>query len=174
MSRPIVHKSDSGLVRLALSDADAVREAFLGIAASLRKAGDNDAPTIVIQEMVQGAAELILGARHDASFGAQILLGFGGVMVEVLHDVQIASAPVSPDHVHAMLRRLKLWPILDGVRGRPRLDIDAVVDAATRLSWLAHDLGPRLRDLEINPLIVRIAGAGAIAVDGRGTIEQDH
>ena len=70
----------------------------------------------------------------------------------------------------AMLRSLKLWPILDGVRGRPKLDVEAVADTLVRLSWLAHDLGPRLQDLEINPLIVLVAGRGAVAVDGRGTL----
>ena len=166
-----MHKSDAGLVHLGMSGADAVRNAFESIVAALKAAGDTDGPGIVIQEMVRGEAELIVGARYDETFGAQILVGFGGVMVEVLHDVQTARAPVSAERVAEMLCRLILWPILDGVRGRPRLDVAAVVETVTRLAWLAHDLGPRLRDLEINPLIVRIAGQGAIAVDGRGTIE---
>jgi acetyl-CoA synthetase (ADP-forming) len=69
-----------------------------------------------------------------------------------------------------LLRKLKLWPILDGVRGRPKLDVDAVVDTLVRLSWLAYVFGPRLQDIEINPLIVRVAGQGAVAVDGRGSL----
>jgi acetyl-CoA synthetase (ADP-forming) len=69
-----------------------------------------------------------------------------------------------------LLRKLKLWPILDGVRGRPKLDVDAVADTLVRLSWLAYVLGPRLQDIEINPLIVRVAGQGAVAVDGRGSL----
>ena len=167
-SRQIVHKSDAGLVRLALPDADAVRRAFTDIAGVLSKA---DEPTrVLVQEMVRGDAEVILGARYDAAFGAQVLVGAGGVFVEVLKDVQIASAPLSTTDALGMLQRLQYWPILNGVRGRPRLDIEAVVDALVRLSWLAHDLGARLQDLEINPLIVRKAGQGAVAVDGRGTL----
>jgi acetyl-CoA synthetase (ADP-forming) len=69
-----------------------------------------------------------------------------------------------------MLRRLTMWPVLGGTRGRPALDVAAVVDVIVRMSYLAADLGPRLVDLEVNPLIVRAAGGGAVAVDGRGTI----
>ena len=172
VSRQVVHKSDRGLVHLALGDAGAVRAAFDAIAAALAAAGGTDGPEVVVQEMVAGDAELIVGARRDPTFGAQVLVGFGGVMVEILRDVQIATAPVTVEAARAMLRRLTLWPMLDGVRGRPGLDVDAVVETMTRLSWLAHDLGPRLVDLEINPLIVRAKGCGAVAVDGRGTIAE--
>lgn len=171
VSRDVVHKSDLGLVHLALPDAQAVRDAFAEIVAALGKTGDREAPSVLVQEMVRGDAELIVGARYDEAFGAQVMVGFGGIMVEVLRDVQIASAPVGADRALALLRRLTLWPLLDGARGRPKLDVDAVADTLVRFSWLAHDLGPRLRDLEINPLIVRGAGQGAVAVDGRGTLE---
>jgi acyl-CoA synthetase (NDP forming) len=174
VSRHVVHKSDLGLVRLSLADVDAVARAFDDIASALAAAGDADGPHVVVQEMVRGEAELILGARYDETFGAQVLVGFGGIMVEVLRDIQVASAPLGPEQAHAMLRRLALWPVLAGVRGRLPLDVDAVADALARLSWLAHDLGSRLRDLEINPLIVRVAGKGAVAVDGRGTIGDDR
>jgi acetyl-CoA synthetase (ADP-forming) len=147
-----------------------VRDAFAGIAAALARAGDPDASSVVIAEMVRGEAEVIVGARYDANFGAQVMVGFGGVMVEILRDVQLATAPVSREQALAMLRRLKLWPLLDGARGRSRLDVEAIVEAVTRVSWLAHDLGDRLRDFEINPLIVRAAGKGAVAVDARGNI----
>lgn len=170
VSRALSHKSDFGLVELRLTDAPAVRKAFDDIAARLAAAGETGGRTILVQEMVQGEAELIVGARYDSAFGAQVVIGFGGIMVEVLHDVQVASVPIGADRARAMLKRLALWPILNGVRGRPPLDIDAIVDTAVRLSWLAHDLGPRLVEIEINPLIVRGAGHGAVAVDGRGTI----
>jgi acetyl-CoA synthetase (ADP-forming) len=170
VSEKVVHKSDLGLVRLGLADAPAVREAFAGITAALARAGDPDGSSVVIAEMVRGEAEVIIGARYDANFGAQVMVGFGGVMVEILRDVQLATAPVSREQALAMLRRLKLWPLLDGARGRPRLDVEAIVDAVTRVSWLAHDLGERLCDFEINPLIVRAAGKGAVAVDARGNI----
>jgi acetyl-CoA synthetase (ADP-forming) len=90
--------------------------------------------------------------------------------VEILKDVVVAPAPLSPDRARAMLAALRVAPLLAGARGRPPLDVDAIVDALVRLSWLAADLGPRLTDLEVNPLIVRRAGGGAVAVDGRGTL----
>lgn len=170
VSRTIVHKSDLGLVHLGLSDADAVTRAFNEITKVVAAAGATGAAAIAIQEMVRGEAELIVGARYDEAFGPQVMVGFGGVMVEVLRDVRLASAPLARDRALSLLRKLKLWPILDGVRGRPKLDVDAVADTLVRLSWLAYDLGPRLQDIEINPLIVRVAGQGAVAVDGRGSL----
>lgn len=170
VSRNIVHKSDLGLVRLGLDSADDVARAFREIAAALAGAGDTGEPAVAVQEMIRGETELIIGARYDEGFGPQVMVGFGGVMVELLRDVQLASAPLTNDQALALLRKLKLWPILDGIRGRPKLDVEAVADTIVRLSWLAHDLGPRLQDMEINPLIVRTIGQGAVAVDGRGTL----
>jgi len=170
VSALVVHKSDLGLVRLGLADADAVTRAFADIAAALLAAGETGAPTVSIQEMVRGEAELVVGARYDQAFGAQVMVGFGGVMVEVLRDVQLAGAPLDRDRALAMLRKLKLWPLLDGARGRQKLDVNAVADTLVRLSWLADDLGPRLQDIEINPLIVRVAGSGVVVADGRGTL----
>ena len=150
--------------------AEAVARAFDEIVKALAAAGETGEPSITIQEMVQGEAELIVGARCDEAFGPQVMVGFGGVMVELLRDIRLASAPLDRDRALGLLRKLRLWPILDGLRGRPKLDVEAAADALVRLSWLAHDLGPRLQDIEINPLIVRVAGRGAIAVDGRATL----
>jgi acetyl-CoA synthetase (ADP-forming) len=69
-----------------------------------------------------------------------------------------------------MLRSLKMWPLLDGYRGRPKLDVEAAIDAVVRVSWLAADLGPRLRELDVNPLILRPVGGGAVVVDAAATI----
>jgi len=168
VTRAIAHKSDAGLVRLGLADDAAIRAAFAAIAANMPE----PSPLIAVQEMVQGEAEIIVGVRHDPAFGPQLLVGFGGILVEVLRDVQSECAPVSPELALAMLRRLKIWPLLAGTRGRPALDTPAVAAIISRLSWLAADLGDRLEDLEINPVIVRQAGRGAVAVDGSGTIRE--
>ncbi len=168
VSRAIAHKSDAGLVRLGLADETEIRVAFAAIAANLQE----PSPLITVQEMVKGEAEIIVGVRYDTAFGPQVLVGFGGILVEVLQDVQSECAPVSPELALAMLRRLKIWPLLAGTRGRPALDTQAVAEIISRLSWLAADLGDRLEDLEINPVIVRQAGCGAVAVDGNGTIRE--
>jgi acetyl-CoA synthetase (ADP-forming) len=89
--------------------------------------------------------------------------------VEILNDVAIATAPVSAQRVHQLLATLRTSPLFRGARGRPPLDVDAISGMVQRVSWLASDLGPRLIDLEVNPLIVRAEGAGAVAVDARAS-----
>jgi acetyl-CoA synthetase (ADP-forming) len=123
-----------------------------------------------VQATVRGEAEVIVGARRDPHFGALVLVGLGGIAVEILKDVALAPAPVSPVRARAMIDSLASAPLFRGARGRPPLDIDAIVDAMVRISWLAADLGGRLVDLEVNPLIVARAGAGAVAVDARASV----
>jgi len=171
VSRRIVHKSDVGAVRLGLAGADAVRAAARTMLDALRAAGlDAGLEGFSVQPMVQGEAEVIVGARRDPHFGAVVMVGLGGIAVEILKDVALARAPVSAERARAMLATLRAAPLLTGVRGRPPLDVAAVADAVVRVSWLAADLGPRLGDLEVNPLIVRQQGKGAVAVDGRATL----
>ncbi|MCW3473298.1 acetate--CoA ligase family protein [Limobrevibacterium gyesilva] len=170
VSRAVVHKSDLGLVRLGLADASALRAAFDEVRLLLEQVAPGAGEGALVQEMARGEAELILGTTCDPDFGPMIMVGFGGVLVEVLKDVQFAPAPLSAEDAEAMLRRLALWPVLAGVRGRPAADVAAAVDALVRLSWLAHDLGERLVELDINPLFLRAAGQGAVAVDGRATL----
>ena len=170
VSRAVAHKSDLGLVKLNLGDASAVRDAFAAIAAALDAAAPGSMEGVLVQEMARGEAELILGARHDPDFGAMVLVGAGGVLVEVLRDVQLAPAPLRTEDARAMLERLAIAPVLRGVRGRPALDVDAVAAALVRLSWLAADLGPRLAEMDLNPILVRAAGQGVIAVDARATL----
>ena len=126
-----------------------------------------------MQEMARGEAELILGARHDPDFGPMALVGAGGVLVEVFADVQLAPAPLRLADARAMLMRLAMAKVFGGVRGRPALDIEAAADALVRLSWLAADLGPRLVEMDLNPILVRAAGQGVIAVDARARLEHD-
>jgi acetyl-CoA synthetase (ADP-forming) len=169
VSRAVVHKSDAGLVRLDLRDAAALRAAFAEVAARLRP----DAEGCVVQEMARGEAELFLGATHDAQFGPMVLAGAGGVLVEVLQDLRMAPAPVSAAQARAMIEALRIAPVLAGLRGRPA-DVAAAAEALARLSWLAVDFGPRLVTLDINPLILRAAGQGAIAVDARATLAKEE
>ena len=169
VSRATAHKTEAGLVRIALADVAAVRTAATSVLAALRRAPDGG-QGLVVQEMLRGEAELILGARHDPQYGPLVLAGFGGIFAEVLKDVALEPAPVSRATAEAMLRRLAMAPVLQGARGRPMADIAAASDALVRLSWLAADLGPRLIEMDINPLIVRAAGQGAAAADARATL----
>jgi acyl-CoA synthetase (NDP forming) len=165
ISPAIVHKSDAGAVRLDLRSAADVAGAAGEMADRLVVEG------FLVQPMIAGEAEVIVGARRDPHFGPVVLVGLGGIAVEILNDVALAPAPVGAERARALLDALRAAPLLHGARGRPPLDIAAVADAVVRVSWLAADLGPRLVDLEINPLIVHPAGGGAVAVDARGTLD---
>lgn len=170
VSRAVVHKSDLGLVRLGVPDEAALRIAFAEVTQALDMAAPGHAEGCAVQEMARGETELFLGATHDAQFGPMVVVGAGGILVELLQDVRMAPAPLSLDDAMALLRALKTAPVLRGLRGRPALDVEAAADALVRLSWLAADLGPRLVTLDVNPLILRAAGQGAIAVDARATL----
>jgi len=172
IARDLLHKSDIGAVKLNLADEAALRAAWAEIAASVARRHPGSFEGCLVQEMVRGGAELIVGIRRDPQFGPIVLVGSGGMLVELLRDIEIAPAPVSRRQAVALLRRLRVAPIIDGVRGQPPLDLDAAADAIERMSWLAADLGPRLIDAEINPLTLRGHGAGAIAVDLRATISE--
>lgn len=171
VSRDIVHKSDVGAVRLGLRDSAEViacaNEMFERVGVQMPNARIDG---LSVQEMARGEIEVIVGARRDPHFGAIVIVGLGGVAVEILDDVAVMTAPVSARDVVRMIAMLKAAPLFAGARGRALVDIDAIADAVVRLSWLAHDLGARLVDLEVNPLIVRRRGEGAIAVDARATL----
>lgn len=144
------HKSEAGAVRLGLPSLDG-------------QAAMPGATGYLAEEMVTGVvAELLLGARRDPVYGATLTLGFGGIMAELLADTVTLVCPVTGEEIAAALRRLRLWPLLDGYRGRARGDVAAVVQAALAVqAMLAGDA--RLEEVEINPLMVR--ETGAIAAD---------
>jgi acyl-CoA synthetase (NDP forming) len=171
VSRRIAHKSDAGAVKLDLVSATDVAGAAREMLDRLQAAGlEAGLEGLSVQPMVRGEAEVIVGARRDPHFGTIVLVGLGGIAVELLNDVALAPAPVSPARARALIASLRGAPLLGGARGRAPADIEAVADAVVRVSWLAADLGPRLVELEVNPLIVRRVGEGAIAVDGRATL----
>ena len=146
----------------------AVTVAWHDIAASIAAHDLADAFTgCLVQEQVMPGPELLLSIRHDAQFGPLAMVGAGGTLVELLHDVASAPAPLSHEAALRMVRGLRVARMLDAWRGHPARDIAAIVDALVRLSWLAVDLGACLVDLEINPLIAGSVGAGVRAVDLR-------
>jgi acyl-CoA synthetase (NDP forming) len=164
----VTHKTELQAVKLGLTDSAAMSVAWLDIAASVAAHGLTDAFLgCVVQEQVAPGLELIMSIRNDAQFGPMVMIGAGGTLVELLQDVVSSPAPLSHDAASRMVRGLRIARLLDGWRGNPPSDVEAVIDALVRLSWLAVDLGARLIDLEINPMIVGNVGAAVRAVDVR-------
>jgi succinyl-CoA synthetase beta subunit len=165
-SAQITHKSDVGGVALKLSDTAAVSDAYNKIMSEVRRrAPDAKIEGIVVQRMSGQGVEMILGIKRDPLFGPVVLCGFGGILVELLKDVSIGIPPLSRKQAHDMLKRLRGFPILGGVRGQAATDIDALCDAIAGLSRLAWSFGDQLAGLDINPLIVLPKGGGVVAVD---------
>jgi acetate---CoA ligase (ADP-forming) len=165
-SADIPHKTEAGGVRIGVADAAAVRAAF----AEIVRNGCAYAPAaaidgVLVQEMVSGGTELILGVQNDPLFGPAVMVGLGGVFAEVMKDVSFRLAPITASEAEAMLRELRGFPLLDGARGRPKADVAAVTDTLLRLSALAVDLRHDLAELDINPLTVLAAGRGVRALD---------
>lgn len=168
VSKDIVHKSDVGGVALDLDSAEAVSAAVTQMAKAVAsKLPDAVIDGFLVQEMRSGKIELLIGGRNDPQFGPIVVVGAGGVLVELLKDVAVARAPVSLGEARAMIESLQVAKLMNGYRGAPALDIDAAADVLMRVSWLLADLGPRFHELDINPLLVGEAGKGCIAVDGR-------
>ncbi len=162
----LAHKSDVGGVLLDLKDAAAVRAGFVQIIAALpARTPQAEIAGVLVQEMVPPGIEMLLGLVHDAALGPAIAVGFGGVFVELLADVAYRLPPIDAIEAQAMLRELKAYRLLGGLRGRPAADEAALVALVVRLSWLAADLGHVIAELDINPLIVQVAGKGACVAD---------
>ncbi|WP_151637784.1 acetate--CoA ligase family protein [Noviherbaspirillum aerium] len=168
LSNTITHKSDVGGVAVNLA-AERVGARLTAMAAEV-KANTGIAPDrFLIQEMVTGGIELILGFHRDP-LGSAILLGMGGVTAELFKDTTMRLLPqtggLSRTEALELARELKTWPLLDGFRGRPKTDIDALVSAIVAFSEMAAHMGERLIEAEINPLFVLPQGQGVRAADG--------
>jgi acetyltransferase len=165
-SAQITHKSDVGGVALRLSSAAEVRDAYTRIQAEVRKCAPSAMiDGVVVQRMAGEGVEMILGVKRDPLFGPVVLCGFGGILVEVLKDVAIGIPPLTGDQAHDMLKRLRGFTILGGVRGKPPADVAVLCNAIVGVSQLAVALGDQLLGLDINPMIVLPKGRGAVAVD---------
>ncbi|WP_168788214.1 acetate--CoA ligase family protein [Paraburkholderia aromaticivorans] len=163
-SPDIPHKTEVSGIRLNLKDTQAVRDAARDVLASAAKHKPQArVDGVSVQEMAPPGVELVLGIQRDAQFGTLVVVGLGGVLVELLGDVSIALAPVTPDKAAAMLSSLKGYRLLTGYRGQPRLDIDSAIDAICRFSEFAADMGDALAEADVNPVIV--GQDGVVAAD---------
>ena len=186
VSPDIAHKTEIGGVALGVADEAAVGAAFDTIMQNAaHKAPQAQIDGVLISPMVGEGLELIVGARCDPVMGPAIMVGLGGIYVEVMRDVVLARAPVSVSRAHDMLGRLKGAALLDGVRGQPAVDRAAAAEAIARLSQFAALNDGRFESIEINPLLVRAKehekGQGAVALDalitpvpGAGEVTDDR
>ena len=169
--RELVHKSDIGAVKLGLNDANDVRRAWSEIVDGVaRHQPSARLEGCVVQRQADEGVELMLGARWDPCFGPVVVIGSGGIFVELMDDVGIALAPVTDGHARRLLSELRISPLLRGARGTASLDVDAAIAAIVGLSRLAAVLGPRLVELDINPLLVQ--RRGVLALDARATLRE--
>ncbi|BBH46550.1 acetate--CoA ligase family protein [Pseudomonas sp. KU43P] len=165
-SSDIPHKTEAGGVLIGVQgDAEVAasyQQIIANAAAHNAKAGVDG---VLVQEMVSDGIEMILGINNDPLFGPAVMVGFGGIFAEVWKDVSFRLAPITRSQAHSMVRELRAFAILDGARGRPKADLEALVDTLMRLSALAIDLKDSVQELDINPLFVMSAGKGVKAGD---------
>ena len=166
-SPDILHKSDVGGIIVGVENAEQARGAFDTL---IKRAQDHKPDAVIwgcqIQEMVSGAREIIIGMNRDPQFGPLVMFGLGGIYVEVLKDVTFRVAPMSRLQAKEMVEAIRAYKLLTGIRGQPPSDLDAVVDTILRVSQLVTDF-EEIAELDINPLLVREQGKGAVAVDMR-------
>lgn len=167
VSPDILHKTDVGGVLLSVQNEAAVREGFLEL--RKRSSAANAAATfrgVQIQQMVRSGQEVIVGVKRDPTFGPLVMFGMGGIYAEALADVSFRLAPLSRVDAEEMLSEVRSARLLNGLRGAPAADREALIDTLLRVSWLAHSC-PAISELDINPLIVQPAGQGVCALDVR-------
>src|SRR5262249_20840657 len=158
------HKSESGAVKLGITDERGVRDACLAILDSVKRhRPDARVRGLLVQQMIGAGRELVVAATRDPQFGPVVSCGLGGVFVEVLRDVQRRIPPFDADEAREMIATLGGAATLGTFRGAAAVDVDAAVDVILRVGQLALDLEDLIAEVEINPLIV--TPSGAIAVD---------
>lgn len=165
-SPDVLHKSDIGGVQLHLADADAVRAAFGAIVQqAARHAPKARVQGVLVAPMVKGGVECILGVQNDPVFGPVVLFGLGGVLVEAMRDLSLRVAPIDAGEARAMVDEIRARRVLDGMRGAPPADVQALAEAIAALSRFAAAQAGVLQSLDINPFVVLPQGQGALALD---------
>ncbi len=168
ISPHVLHKSEMGAVELDVTSPEEVKRVADRLLAQHPKI-----TFLEVQKMIPHGIEVILGITRDPQFGPLVMLGSGGILVELLHDVAFSLTPLDKTRAQRLLKKTSVWKLLQGVRGKPPSDVEALVDILIRLSWLATDW-PTLAEMDINPLIVLDTGHGAVAVDARARTIPAH
>jgi acyl-CoA synthetase (NDP forming) len=165
VSPDVTHKSDAGGVRLGLDSADAVRAAYDGIVESVKRhEPEARVDGVSVQRMAEPGIEVIVGVSADPQFGPVLMFGLGGVLVEVLKDVAFRIVPLERRDARQMLREIKGFPVLEGVRGRDPADLAALEELLLKVSAFA-EAHPEVAELDLNPVFAY--KDGAVAVDAR-------
>jgi len=157
-SAEVVHKSDEGGVALGISDLAELKSAFKAMSGRFAKGA-----SYIVQEQRPAGREIIIGATESPGLGSLVMFGLGGIFVEVMKDVAFAVAPLSRPEARELMRAIKGFPLLEGVRGEPGVDLAAVEELLLRVSRLAADF-PSLVEMDLNPIFAYPAGASAVDV----------
>ena len=166
VSPDIAHKTEVGGVELHIRSAAQARTAHAQLLARVaERAPQAQIDGVLVAPMVGGGVEMITGISHDAAFGPVVMVGMGGIYAEVLKDVAVQVAPVTQAEALQMIASLKLYPLLQGVRGQPAADVQAMAATVARLSELALAYAGEIAEIDLNPVLVQPAGEGVIAVD---------
>ncbi|MDX2392444.1 acetate--CoA ligase family protein [Streptomyces sp. DK15] len=160
----LAHKTELGLVKVALTSASQIRDAYRELT-DIARYESIPLDGILVCQMVERGVEMVVGVTQDDLFGPTVTVGLGGVLVEVLRDASVRVPPFGEDQARAMLTELRGHPLLEGVRGAPPADVDALVEVILRVQRMALELGDELSELDINPLMVLPRGQGAVALD---------
>ena len=166
-SPDILHKSDVGGVKIGLANAQAVEDAFeLMMLRIKRKKPEAQLRGVLVEKMILGGREVILGMKKDPQFGPMLMYGLGGIFVEVLKDVAFGLAPITEDECYKIIESTRSYKLLLGARGQKPVDISLIVSNMQRLSQLVVDF-PEIDEVDINPLKVGQTGDNAYVVDAR-------
>jgi acetyl-CoA synthetase (ADP-forming) len=168
ISKKITHKTDVGGIALNVQSEEAVRKAFGEILKNIERA-EAKMDGILVQKMVEGGQEVMIGGKKDQQFGQTIAFGLGGVFVEVFEDIAFRVVPITNEDAEEMMKETKGYKILSGFRGK-KYDTDALANILMKVSNMLEE-NQNIAELDINPVITLPNGKGAIAVDARIVLE---
>lgn len=165
-SKDIMHKSDVGGVALSIEGEENVRETFRTVMNNCKtNCPDAVIDGILMTPMLEQGVEMIIGVNNDPQFGPMVMVGMGGVFVEIFKDVALYPAPLSPEEAKTMLKSLKAFPLLNGARGRAKCDVDAIANAISKIGDFAVANKNTVKELDINPMFVYEEGKGVGIAD---------
>lgn len=171
VSPDVIHKSDSGGVKLSINSVSEVKKAYDEILKKIKKRVPNAViHGVSVQKMVRPGTEVIVGTSKDPQFGPVIMFGLGGIFVEILKDVSFRVIPIGQRDAQEMIQEIKGYPLLQGYRGKEPASISAIIQIILKISKLIEE-NPQIKELELNPIFVY--RDKAVGVDARIILEKD-